>query len=123
MVLDRPVTIPGALISDTILLVHDRQLFAATGALSALREWLQFHTVPYQDLPLGSPITRDVRARRVYFDRVVRDEHGWVCRRPTEYDGDRTVVDASHEYVQGDTPPLPWPQLILDLMTAHQETP
>lgn len=116
MVLDRPVSIPGALVSDTILLVHDRDLFAATGALSALREWLLFHTVPHMDLPLGSPITRDVRARRVYFDRVVRDEGGAVRYR------ENGRPDCGTEHVQGDTPPLPWPQLILDLMTAHQET-
>lgn len=80
----------------------------STPAWEALLEWLRFHDLDPMHLVRGSTVVRDAQARRITAEAFVLNP---LTGRPVTANGDAATY---RRVEQGEAPPLPIPQVVLD---------
>lgn len=89
-------------VSDTELITRERCWEKHPQAWAALLDWCCRHGIDPHAIPVTNRIIRDVERCRVEYDGIV-----------TDVDGKRLITDDGlvlrRMYVQGETPPMPWP--------------
>lgn len=68
----------------------------------AIMAWCEFHGIDPREVPMCSSLIRDVAARCVRYERIVRDDEG----RHVYDDG---VLQSRPAVAQGETSPFPFP--------------
>lgn len=95
-----------------------------TPAWVALLEWLEFHGIDPTMIPGGSRITRSASGCCIRYTHLILDQAGAKKVR-WNHDDEHTGCWADFETVdaieQGEAPPLPFPDLVAELMLAGWE--
>jgi hypothetical protein len=99
------------LLDDTTLQVYPGMYERAIAEWKALLEWCRAHGLDPHAMPAQQVIYRDVERCRVVYDRYVLDHQGHVQRDPRS--NDPSVPWIFRNLAQGETPPLPFPDVIL----------
>lgn len=110
-------------IAATLVMVSDRELVTRPGLWeqhgrrvhNALLDWCLLHGLNAEEMPAENRIVRDVERCRIEYDEVVRDDDGKRLRA----DDGGFVIRRVH--AQGETPPMPFPELLLALLPDRLE--
>lgn len=85
----------------------------------AICEWSRKHGLDPNRMPAHEPIFRDLercQVRCTYF--VLGEDGGRVLDR--DHEGPTWQLLTESHVAQGETPPMPWPDVVLDLMDADR---
>ena len=91
--------------TETQLDLHHGFANRSPAAWRAVRGWCEFHGIDPQRVPVPSAINRDIEHCRIWYARIVVDEHGKPVLNPSSGHGFKTEITS----VQGEVPPLPFP--------------
>jgi hypothetical protein len=113
-----PAGVPAfVLVDETTLNVLPRMYELATAEWKALLEWCRFHGLDPRTMPCQQVIYRNVACRRIEYDQFSLDENGRLTLSELEREPQVFRVIA-----QGETPPLPFPDVILAHLDPPRET-
>jgi hypothetical protein len=110
-------------VDETTLTIHSSSFFEqATAEWKALLEWCQLHGLDPERMPsTGQTIVRDLARCRVVYDEYVMsaDEAQLRAKYWRSFDDE---PERHRVHVQGETPPLPFPDVILAHLDPPRET-
>lgn len=116
-----PVLPAFMLTSETRLSVFSAMFEKAPEEWRALLDWCRLHGLDPRQMPAAQVIERDLERCRVEYDRYVLDDRGHVQRDP--HSSDPTQVWIVRTSAQGETPPMPFPDVILRHLAPTPERP
>lgn len=89
----------------------------------ALIDWCRVHGMNPDDMPVDQVIVRDLERCRVVYDLIVRDGQGKrVLERGDPDDPATWRYERRRVHAQGETPPMPFPDVILRHLDPTRET-
>jgi hypothetical protein len=120
-----PAGVPAfVLVDETTLSVMPRMYELATVEWKALIAWCRFHGLDPHTMPCQQVIYRDVASRRIEYDQFVFDDQGKRALASGDPDDSATWLFQTPRrvFAQGETPPLPFPDVILAHLDPPRET-
>lgn len=107
------------LLDDETLYVLTGMFELATEEWKALLDWCRLHGLDPERMPAQQVIERDLEQRRVVYDEYVPPADDVQRRFKIGVDGEPEI---RRTFRQGETPPMPFPDVILRHLDSTPET-